>query len=163
MIVTKTPSEPFEILQQTLRAMLAQDYPHDTWLADEDPSAATLDWCAQNGVMVSSRKGIPAYHQKTWPRRARCKEGNLAYFYENSGYENYDLVSQLDFDHVPQPGYLQEIIRPFADAAVGYVSAPSICAANAAASGAARTWLQTEAAFHGLFQTGYTRALVEFV
>ena len=41
---------------------------------------------------------------------------------------------------------------------VGYVSAPSICAANAATSWAARTRLHTEAAFHGLFQTGYTRA-----
>lgn len=159
MIVTKTPSEPFEILQQTLRAMLAQDFPHDTWLADEDPSIVTLNWCAQNGVKVSSRKGIPAFHQKTWPRRARCKEGNLAYFYENGGYETYDLVSQLDSDHVPQPGYLREIIRPFADATVGYVSAPSICAANATTSWAARTRLHTEAAFHGLFQTGYTRAL----
>ncbi|MCX8510036.1 MAG: glycosyltransferase family 2 protein, partial [Rhodobacteraceae bacterium] len=32
MIVTKTPGEPLEVVQQTLRAMLAQDYPHDTWL-----------------------------------------------------------------------------------------------------------------------------------
>lgn len=158
MIVTKTPTEPFAVLEQTLRAMLAQEYPHDTWLADEDPSAETLAWCADNGVKVSSRKGILAYHQKTWPRRTRCKEGNLAYFYENGGYDHYDIVSQLDSDHVPQPNYLREILRPFSDATVGYVSAPSICAANAATSWAARTRLHTEAAFHGLFQTGYTRA-----
>ena len=41
MIVTKTPSEPFEVVEKTLLAMLAQDYPHDTWLADEDPSDQT--------------------------------------------------------------------------------------------------------------------------
>ena len=158
MIVTKTPSEPFEVLEQTLLAMLSQDYPHDTWLADEDPSAETLEWCARRGVKVSSRKGIEAYHQKTWPRRTRCKEGNLAFFYDTVGYDQYDLVSQLDSDHVPQPNYLREIIRPFADETVGYVSAPSICAANAETSWAARTRLHTEAAFHGLFQTGYTRA-----
>ena len=158
MIVTKTASEPFEVLERILRAMLAQDYPHDTWLADEDPSAERLAWCRRNGVKVSSRQGVTAYHQKTWPRRTRCKEGNLAYFYDNGGYELYDIVSQLDSDHVPQPNYLREIIRPFFDMTVGYVSAPSICAANAATSWAARTRLHTEAAFHGLFQTGYTRA-----
>ncbi len=159
MIVTKTPSEPFEVLQHTLRAMLAQDYPHDTWLADEDPSAETLQWCAAHGVRVISRKGVMDYHQPKWPRRTRCKEGNLAYFYDLFGYDDYDIVSQLDADHVPQPGYLREILRPFADPRVGYVSAPSICNANAAQSWAARTRLHVEAAFHGVFQTGYTGAL----
>ncbi len=158
MIVTKTPSEPFDVVRRTLEAMLAQDYPHHTWLADEDPSQETLKWCAQNGVRISTRKGVAAYHQPVWPRRTRCKEGNLAYFYDFWGYEEYDIVSQLDADHVPQPGYLREMIRPFADPGVGYVSAPSICASNARESWAARTRLHTEAAFHGLFQTGYTRA-----
>jgi cellulose synthase (UDP-forming) len=158
MIVTKTPSEPFEVVRATLTAMLAQDLPHDTWLADEDPSPETLDWCARNGVRISCRKGIADYHRPAWPRRTRCKEGNLAYFYDHWGYDSYDIVSQLDADHVPQPGYLREMVRPFADPAVGYVSAASICAANAGESWAARTRLHTEAAFHGLFQTGYTRA-----
>lgn len=36
---------------------------------------------------------------------------------------------------------------------------PSICAANAAQSWAARTRMYTEAAFHGVFQSGYTGAL----
>jgi cellulose synthase (UDP-forming) len=157
MIVTKTPSEPFAILENTLRAMLAQDYPHDTWLADENPSDDTRAWCAQHGVRISTRFNVPEYHQKTWPRRTRCKEGNLAYFYDHWGYDDYDIVSQLDADHVPQPGYLREMVRPFADPAVGYVSAPSICSANADTSWAARTRLHTEAAFHGLFQTGYTK------
>ena len=158
MVVTKTPSEPFEVIEPTLRAMLAQDYPHDTWLADEDPSPATVQWCAAHGVLISSRKGHADYHQPVWPRRTRCKEGNLAFFYDHWGYRDYDIVSQLDADHVPQPGYLREILRPFADPGVGYVSAPSICSANAKESWAARARLHTEAAFHGLFQTGYSKA-----
>ena len=45
--------------------------------------------------------------------RQKCKEGNLAYFYEAmGGYDRYDFVSQLDADHVPERGYLAEIIRP---------------------------------------------------
>lgn len=156
MVVTKAPSEPFCVVKRTLEGMLAQDVPHDTWLADEDPSPEVLDWCAAHGVRVSTRKGRPDYHRKTWPRRTRCKEGNLAYFYDHYGYENYDFVSQLDADHVPRPGYLREMLRPFADPAVGYVSAPSICAANAGRSWAARTRMHTEALFHGIFQSGYT-------
>ncbi|MGP3723863.1 glycosyltransferase family 2 protein [Cereibacter sphaeroides] len=159
MIVTKTPSEPFEVVRRTLEAMLAQDYPHDTWLADEDPSPETAAWCAAHGVKISCRKGRADYHRPVWPRRTRCKEGNLAFFYDHWGYRDYDIVSQLDADHMPQPGYLREILRPFADPKVGYVSAPSICAANASESWAARTRLHTEAAFHGAFQTGYAGAL----
>ncbi|MEZ5796801.1 MAG: glycosyltransferase [Paracoccaceae bacterium] len=156
MIVTKT-LRTLEVLRNTLEAMLAQDYPHDTWLADENPSEETRDWCARHGVFISTRKGVTTYHQAQWPRRTRCKEGNLAFFYDYWGYRDYDIVSQLDADHVPQPGYLREMVRPFADPGVGYVSAPSICAANEGESWAARTRLHTEAAFHGLFQTGYSR------
>lgn len=155
MVVTKTPSEPFAVVRQTLEAMLAQDYPHDTWLADEDPSPETRTWCAVHGVEISTRKGVEAYHRSEWPRRTRCKEGNLAYFYDHYGYERYDFVSQLDADHVPTPTYLREMLRPFADPSVGYVSAPSICSKNAGDSWAARTRLDTEAAFHGILQAGY--------
>jgi cellulose synthase (UDP-forming) len=156
MIVTKTPSEPFALLRRTLEAMLAQDYPHDTWIADEAPTQETLDWCQTHGVRVSSRQGVAEYHRQTWPRRTRCKEGNLAYFYDHWGYDLYDVVCQLDADHMPQNGYLTEMLRPFADAEVGYVSAPSICASNGEENWAARTRLHTEGGFHGILQAGYS-------
>ena len=156
MIVTKTPSEPFAVLRRTLEAMLAQDYPHDTWIADEAPTRVTLYWCEAHGVFVSSRKGVEAYHRTTWPRRTRCKEGNLAYFYDHWGYDLYDVVCQLDADHVPQEGYLTEMLRPFADEDVGYVSAPSICASNDPENWPALTRLHTEGGFHGILQSGYS-------
>lgn len=156
MVVTKTPSEPFSVVRQTLEGMLAQDYPHDTWLADEDPAPETVAWCEAHGVRISTRKGRPDYHRKEWPRRTRCKEGNLAFFYDHYGYENYDFVVQMDADHTPRPGYLRAMLRPFLDPRVGYVSAPSICASNAAESWAARMRLHAEAMFHGVLQAGYT-------
>lgn len=159
MVVTKAPSEPFLIVAVTLNAMLAQDVPHDTWLADEDPSPETLDWCRRHGVFVSTRKGRSDYHRATWPRRTRCKEGNLAFFYDHYGYERYDFVVQLDADHVPEPGYLHEMLRPFADPRVGYVSAPSICDRNAAESWSARGRLYAEASLHGSLQAGYNGGL----
>ncbi len=156
MIVTKTPSEPFSLLRNTLEAMLAQDVPHDTWLADEDPQPETIAWCEIHGVRISTRKNRPDYHRDVWPRRTRCKEGNLAFFYDHYGYEYYDFVSQLDADHIPQPGYLREMLKPFANPKIGYVSAPSICSLNADKSWAARTRLYTEAMFHGVFQAGFS-------
>jgi cellulose synthase (UDP-forming) len=159
MVVTKAPSEPFDVVRRTLAAMLAQDYPHDTWLADEDPSDETLRWCARHTVAVSTRKSVPDYHSETWPRRKKCKEGNLAYFYDRYGYGRYDIVVQMDADHVPGEGYLKEMVRPFADPRVGYVSAPSICDSNATDSWSARGRLYLEGALHGPLQAGYTGGL----
>lgn len=159
MVVTKAPSEPFPVVRETLEAMLRQGYPHDTWLADEDPAPETLAWCAAHGVQVSTRKGQADYHRAVWPRRTRCKEGNLAFFYDRYGYERYDFVAQLDADHVPAEGYLEAMLRPFIDPRIGYVSAPSICDKNAAASWSARSRLYVEGTLHGALQTGYSNGL----
>ncbi|MCC5987139.1 MAG: glycosyltransferase [Pararhodobacter sp.] len=159
MVTTKTPAEPFSVLRATLEAMLAQDHPHDTWLADEHPDEETLEWCFANGVRVSSRQGEADYHRTEWPRRTKCKEGNLAYFYDHYGYRDYDFVAQLDSDHVALPGYLTNVLRPFADPLVGYVSAPSICASNGPENWSARTRLFAEGLFHGILQAGYTNGM----
>lgn len=157
--VTKAPSEPWGTARTTLEAMLDQDYPYayDVWLCDEDPSEETLRWCQQRGVRVSTRRGQQEYQRDTWPRRKKCKEGNLAYFYDHYGYRDYDVVSQLDCDHIPTPTYLAEIVRPFADDSIGYVAAPSICDTNATESWSARGRLYREASFHGANQAGCNR------
>lgn len=156
IVVTKAPSEPFAVVSKTLEGALDQNgFAHDTWLADEDPAPSTLAWCEARGVSISSRKGVAEYHRETWPRRTRCKEGNLAYFYDHFGYDQYDFVAQFDADHVPAPDYLRHAIAPFADPRVGYVSAPSICDVNAAESWSARGRLYLEASMHGSLQAGY--------
>jgi cellulose synthase (UDP-forming) len=156
MVVTKAPSEPWTVVKQTLEAMLVQEPLHDTWLADEDPAYETIAWCNAHAVKISTRKGIAAYHRNNWPRRTRCKEGNLAYFYDQYGYELYDFVVQMDADHVPGPGYLREMLKPFSNDEVGYVSAPSICDKNAMESWSARGRLYVEATVHGLLQAAYS-------
>jgi cellulose synthase (UDP-forming) len=143
-------------VRATLEAMLAQAFPYayDVWLADEKLTDEVIDWCASHGVHMSSREGVGEYHNATWPRRTKCKEGNLAFFYDNWGYRDYDVVAQLDADHVPAPGYLRRMVAPFADPRVGYVAAPSICDRNADASWSARGRLYAEAVLHGSTQAG---------
>ncbi len=160
-VVTKAPSEPWPTARATVQAMAAQFYPHayDVWLCDEAPTDETLAWCHEHGIRVATRQSQPEYHQPHWPRRTRCKEGNLAWFYDHWGYHDYDVVVQLDCDHVPAPTYLSEMVRPFADPAVGYVAAPSVCDSNAADSWSARGRLYREASFHGPAQTGHQRGL----
>jgi cellulose synthase/poly-beta-1,6-N-acetylglucosamine synthase-like glycosyltransferase len=155
MVATKATSEPFELAVKMLKAMKAQDLQADVWLADEDPTPQMRAWCEENGVYLSTRKGVAAYHKMTWPRRTRCKEGNLAYFYDHYGYERYDFVAQMDADHIPTPGYLRAMIQPFLNPEVGYVSAPSICDANAKESWVARGRLYLEGTLHGTLQAGY--------
>jgi cellulose synthase/poly-beta-1,6-N-acetylglucosamine synthase-like glycosyltransferase len=159
--VTKAPSEPWLTARTTLEAMLAQDFPYayDVWLCDEDPDEETARWCRRKQVVISTRRGLTDYHRPVWPRRTKCKEGNLAYFYDSWGYEDYDVVAQLDCDHVPAPTYLREMVRPFADPAVGYVAAPSVCDSNADESWSARGRTHREATFDGPCQAGHNGGL----
>lgn len=161
LAVTRAPSEPWPVARATIEAMLTQSYaePYDVWLCDEDPSDEILRWCGAHGVYLATRRDAPEYHRSTWPRRTRCKEGNLAFFYDHWGYAHYDVVAQLDCDHIPSSTYLAEMVRPFADPAIGYVAAPSVCDRNASDSWAARGRLHREAGFHGPFQAGHSGGL----
>ncbi len=161
LLVTKAPSEPWDVAQRTLRAMLDQDLPHayDVWLCDESPNDMVRVWCRAHGVKLSCRQGRADYHRTEWPRRTKCKEGNVAFFYDHWGYEDYDVVVQLDCDHVPTRTYLREILRPFSDPAIGYVAAPSVNDANASISWTARGRLHREAVFHGPVQLGHAMNL----
>lgn len=154
VVITKAPSEPFSVLVRTLEGVLRMKGKFDIWVADEDPSIQSLDWYHEKGIFVSTRKNDPNYHNEKYPRRKKCKEGNLAYFYDKYGYENYDIVIQLDVDHVPDVDYLEKVVAPFSNPSIGYVGAPSVCDANSDLSWSARARVQSEAMFHGPIQSG---------
>ncbi len=156
MIVSKIPSESEDLLIRTLTCMLNQDfpYPYDIWIADENPTLEMQLWCKKNGVNISTRLDAPEYHNDTFPRKAKTKEGNFAYFYDNFGYNNYDFVSQFDADHAPDKNYLKEIVRHFADPEIGYVSAPSIIDANPEDSWTVTARSHWESTTHGPIQSG---------
>ncbi|MGL4757723.1 MAG: glycosyltransferase family 2 protein [Patescibacteria group bacterium] len=156
LITTKTPGEPWELVKNTLKKMISQDFParFDVWLADESPSEETIDWCQNHSVRISSRKGNLNYFNSTYPRKARTKEGNLAYFYDNWGYRDYDFVLQFDSDHAPERTYLLEIMKEFNNPSVGFVAAPSITDANFDSSWTVRARCNWESTTHGILQSG---------
>ena len=157
MVTTRAPTEAFDVLKVTLTAMLKQDYPYtyDVWLADEKPTQEVIEWCQQNGVHISCRLGVEEYHQAKWPKRTKCKEGNLAYFYDHWGYKHYDVVAQFDADHVPDKTYLSACLPAFRDPNVAYVAAPSICSKGEDQFWSTRGRLYQDATFHGVGQAAY--------
>ena len=68
----------------------------------------------------------------------------------------------MDADHIPQPGYLRNMLRGFVDPRVGYVTAPSITDANAKKSWVARGRLFNESPWHGTLQAGTNNGFVSF-
>ncbi|MDL2407360.1 glycosyltransferase family 2 protein [Rhizobium calliandrae] len=149
VVVTRASHEPRPVVQATLRAALDQvgcDF--DVWLSEANPDLDMMKWCMEHGVFTSTApKGVEA------PSPGR--NAMLTSFYDRFGYERYDFVVQLDADHVPDENYLREMIRPFRDPGIGYVSATGIPDTNAASSWAARGRLFAEAGIRGLLQAGY--------
>lgn len=156
LITTKVPSEPLNIVQNTLRAMLKQKFPrkYDVWLCDEDPTEETIRWCEENNVQISTRKGNPDYYRTIHPRKRRCKEGNLSFFYDKYGYDKYDFVIQFDADHAPEKDFSIEVMKQFNDPKVGYVATPSIIDLNNNESWTVRARNYWEATTHGPLQSG---------
>jgi cellulose synthase (UDP-forming) len=161
LITTKIPNEPWLVVKNTLLGMLNQSYPYkyDVWLADEDPQQETLEWCNQNNVKISTRKGNPHYFNETHPRKKKCKEGNLMYFYDNYGFKNYDFVIQFDADHKPEYHFATEVMKEFSDPNVGYVASPSICDLNLGQSWTVKARLFWESTLHGPIQHGANSGL----
>ena len=161
LITTKIPSEPWIVVRNTLEGMLSQSYPYayDVWLADEDPNLETINWCAINKVKISSRKGDARYFNDCHPRKKKCKEGNLMFFYDHFGYDNYDFVIQFDADHKPEYNFATEVMKEFSDPKVGYVASPSICDLNLGQSWTVKARLFWEATLHGPIQHGANEGL----
>lgn len=151
-------SESLAILQRTLLAMRDQaGHPHDVWVLDEGDDDEVKHLCRRFGARHFSRKGMAGYQGRTWPFRARTKAGNYNSWLDWCRREgiHYDVLLQMDTDHAPQPGYLMEMLRPFADPAVAYVAAPSITSGNWRESWVVRARYEVEATLHGALQMGY--------
>ncbi len=127
VVTTFVPGiEPLELLEQTLRALIALDYPHDTWVLDEGTDDRVKQLCAGVGAIHFSRLSYPHYQTEDGTFRKASKHGNYnAWLYE-VGFERYDVMVAFDPDHVPNHVFLSKVLGYFDDPRIGYVQAPQV-------------------------------------
>jgi cellulose synthase (UDP-forming) len=107
MFTTYCKGEPYEMIVETLTALQAITYPHNTYLCDEEDDAYLKNICKQLGV-----------HHITRTDKKNAKAGNINNALKHS---NGELCVVLDPDHVPQPNFLDPIVSHFNDPKVGFV------------------------------------------
>lgn len=124
VVTTYVPdAEPRDMIEHTLEALLAIDYPHDTWLLDEADDSSIRQLCDRLGVHHFSRRGKPAYQADSGSFKRASKHGNYNAWLDEIGFDGYDVLAAFDPDHVPHPSYLHHTIGYFRDDRVGYVQA----------------------------------------
>ena len=107
VFTTFCAGEPYEMIVETLRAVKAITYPHETYLCDEANDPYLKEFCNQLGV-----------HHVTRTNKKNAKAGNINNALQRSTGE---ICVVLDPDHVPMPGFLDPIIPHFAHPEIGYV------------------------------------------
>ena len=120
--VTFVPgAESIQMLEKTVKALIAIDYPHDTWVLDEGDDAEVRDLCKRYGARHFSRRHMVQYQMESGAFRSQTKYGNYNAWLAERGYRDYDLVAAFDSDHIPDPDYFQQVLGYFADENVAYV------------------------------------------
>ncbi|MFE2753898.1 glycosyltransferase family 2 protein [Actinosynnema sp. NPDC059335] len=120
-------SEPLDTVVPTLRAMRRLAYAGrvDVWVLDEGDDPDVRAAAARLGVRHFSRAGRPEYNRPSGPYRRRTKAGNHnAWRAEHES--DYDVVAQVDPDHVPVRDFLARSLGYFRDPDVAYVVAPQV-------------------------------------
>jgi cellulose synthase (UDP-forming) len=107
IFTTFCAGEPYEMIVETLTAIQAITYPHETYLCDEADDPYLRDVCARLGV-----------HHVTRTDKKNAKAGNINNALRSSSGE---LCVVLDPDHVPFPDFLDPIVPHFDDPGIGYV------------------------------------------
>lgn len=123
VVTTIVPgAESIEMLEETVRALVRMDYPHDTWVLDEGDDEQVKALCRQTGALHFSRKHSPHY-LSDGVFQAHSKHGNYNAWLDQTGYDRYEIIAAFDPDHVPMPSFLTSVIGYFEDPGVGYVQA----------------------------------------
>jgi cellulose synthase (UDP-forming) len=128
VLTTIVPAkEPLDIAERTLRAMkqLHHEGNVDVWILDEGDDPQVRAMAERIGVRHFSRKGRPEYNQPAGAYRAKTKSGNHnAWRAEHEA--GYDVVAQMDPDHVPGRSFLERTLGYFRDPDTAFVVAPQV-------------------------------------
>ncbi len=107
MLTTACPGEPYEMFEETLKAMVAVKYPHTSYLCDEGDDPKLKKLCEELGVVHVTRID-----------KTDAKAGNINNALRQATGE---LCVVMDPDHVPHPDFLHRVVDYFEDEKIGYV------------------------------------------
>jgi cellulose synthase (UDP-forming) len=140
MVTTYVKADTPTLLRETLLAMKDVEYPHETYVLDEEDDDEVKLICEDLGVSHFTRRGNKAYNtsakvkvsrenkatnQRSNKYQERTKGGNLNAWLTEHG-KRFDFVTFLDPDHKPQQDYLDCVLGFFRDPHVGFVQPPQI-------------------------------------
>jgi cellulose synthase/poly-beta-1,6-N-acetylglucosamine synthase-like glycosyltransferase/glycosyltransferase involved in cell wall biosynthesis len=125
VITTFAPRvEALEMLKNTVIALVNIEYPHDTWVLDEDDDTRVKEVCQELGARHFSRKALTHYQEPEGRFKSHSKHGNVNAWLFAIGFDRYDFITSFDPDHIPQKNFLHKVLGFFTDPRVGYVQAP---------------------------------------
>ncbi|WP_316748137.1 glycosyltransferase family 2 protein [Pedobacter gandavensis] len=107
IFTTFCAGEPYEMIEETLIAIKAITYPHETYLCDEANDPYLKNFCDELGI-----------HHVTRTKKINAKAGNINNALSCSSGE---ICVVLDPDHVPMPNFLDPIVNHFNDPEIGFV------------------------------------------
>lgn len=90
VLTTFCKGEPYDMIVNTLMAIKAIEYPHETYLCDEEDDPYLKNFCEENGIQHVTRA-----------RKTNAKAGNINHALQN--FCKGELVVIMDPDHIPRP------------------------------------------------------------
>jgi cellulose synthase (UDP-forming) len=106
--------EPVGMVERTLRAALAIDYPCRVHVLNDGRIAGLRDWRSIDELAL--RMDVPCYTRRDG---ARGKAGNLNFALART---DGRLIATIDADHVARPDFAHATLGYFNDEAIGFVS-----------------------------------------
>jgi cellulose synthase (UDP-forming) len=156
VVTTFVPgAEPLAMLHETIEALVALHHQHDTWVLDEGDDEHVRALCAEHGAHYFTRRNRPKYQTGPGPFAARTKHGNYNAWLDAVGYGAYEVVVNVDPDHILEPHFLERTLGHLEDEEVAYVQAAQAYynqAASFVARGAAE---ETYAYYSSIQMTSY--------
>lgn len=124
MATTFVPdAEPFAMLEVTVRSMVDVDCPHDTWVLDEGGEDRVRELCGRTGAHYFTRAGEPRYQTPAGRFAARTKHGNYNAWLDAVALGRYEVIVNVDPDHVLDRAFLVRTLGHLDDDGVAYVQA----------------------------------------
>ena len=80
-------AESIEMLEITLRALIALEYPHETWVLDEENDEHVKKLCIMLGVNHFSRKNCSQYQADSGLFQSHSKHGNYNAWLYSIGFD----------------------------------------------------------------------------